>query len=309
MNANWCKRLLRDRNFIMLIGIGVGLAWGGGAKWTEPLTLPGLAVVMTLSTMGISGSTFRPISSILSPAFAGIVMTYLVFAGTILPLNLLFVKDPALRTGFILLAAVPPAIAVIPFTLFLRGNTAFSLIGTIGAYLGGLALMPAITLLFIGADLLNPFKVVLILVELMVAPLIAGQVLMWARLERFLTPVKGTIINWSFCVFTYTVVGLNREIFLHNPASLISVAVIATLSMFLLGWGIERVARFMKLSDEVTTSLVLLGTLKNYGIAGGIALTLFSKEAAMPSTVSAVIMILYIIWLEYKTRWRTAAAG
>jgi len=302
-------KLLRDRNVIMLIGIGVGLAWGGGAKWTEPLTLPGLAVVMTLSTMGISGSTFRPISSVFSPAFAGIVMTYLVFAGTILPLNLLFVKDPALRTGFILLAAVPPAIAVIPFTLFLKGNTVFSLIGTIGAYLGGLVLMPAITLLFIGADFLNPFKVVLILVELMVAPLIAGQILTWARLDRFLTPVKGTIINWSFCVFTYTVVGLNREIFLHNPASLISVAIIATLSMFFLGWAIDRVARFLKLSDEVTTSLVLLGTLKNYGIAGGIALTLFSKEAAMPSTVSAVIMILFIIWLEYRKRPKTVLAG
>ncbi|MBP1730523.1 MAG: hypothetical protein H6Q55_952, partial [Deltaproteobacteria bacterium] len=131
----------------------------------------------------------------------------------------------------------------------------------------------------------------------------------WARLDRFLAPVKGTIINWSFCVFTYTVVGLNREIFLHNPASLISVAIIATLSMFLLGWGIERVARFLKLSDEVTTSLVLLGTLKNYGIAGGIALTLFSKEAAMPSTVSAVIMILFIIWLEYRKRPKTVLAG
>jgi bile acid:Na+ symporter, BASS family len=301
-------KLLRDRNVIMLIGIAVGLAWGDGASWAELLILPGLAVVMTLSTMGISGSTFRPISAVLSPALAGIAMTYLVFAGTVLPLNLLFVKDPALRTGFILLAAVPPAIAVIPFTLFLKGNTAFSLVGTIGAYLGGLVLMPSITLLFIGADLLNPSKVILILAELIVAPLIASQILMWTRLDRFLIPVKGTIINWSFCVFTYTVVGLNRDVFLHRPASLIVVAIIAAISMFLLGWAIERVARLMKLSSEVTTSLVLLGTLKNYGIAGGIALALFSKEAAMPSTVSAVIMILFIIWLEYRKRPSTAAA-
>jgi len=57
------------------------------------------------------------------------------------------------------------------------------------------------------------------------------------------------------------------------------------------------------LSDEVIISLVLLGTLKNYGIAGGIALALFSREAAMPSTISAVVMILYIVWLEYRKRW------
>ena len=52
--------------------------------------------------------------------------------------------------------------------------------------------------------------------------------------------------------------------------------------------------------EGTVTSLVLLGTLKNYGIAGGLALALFSKEAASPSTVSSVFMIIYIIWLEWK---------
>ena len=50
------KKLLCDRNVIMLLGLIIGLAWGGATSWTEPLTLPGLALVMTLSTMGISGS-------------------------------------------------------------------------------------------------------------------------------------------------------------------------------------------------------------------------------------------------------------
>ncbi len=35
-----------------------------------------------------------------------------------------------------LLVAVPPAIAVIPFTDFLRGNTTFSLLATVACYLG-----------------------------------------------------------------------------------------------------------------------------------------------------------------------------
>jgi BASS family bile acid:Na+ symporter len=306
MNANWYKKLLRDRNVIMLLGLVIGLAWGDGAPWTEPLTLPGLAMVMTLSTIGISGSLFRPIGTIVTPGLAGIAMSYVVFAGVTLTLNLLFVGDPALRTGFVLLAAVPPAVAVIPFTLFLKGNTAFSLIGTIGGYLGGLVIMPLITLVFIGAGFLNPFKVILILGELILAPLIASRILMWLRLDRYLEPVKGTIINWTFCVFTYTVVGLNRDIFLHRPGSLLAVAAIAVASMFFLGWVIERVGRLMGLSDEVTTSLVLLGTLKNYGIAGGIALALFSREAAMPATISAVFMILYIVWLEYRKRWAAA---
>jgi BASS family bile acid:Na+ symporter len=49
-------------------------------------------------------------------------------------------------------------------------------------------------------------------------------------------------------------------------------------------------------------SLVLLGTLKNYGLAGGMALALFSEKTSVPATVSSVFMIVYIIWLEYKKR-------
>jgi BASS family bile acid:Na+ symporter len=296
-------KLLRDRNVIMLLGLVVGLAWGGGAAFTETLTLPGLAVVMTLSTMGISGSLFRPIGNVVGQLLAGIAMSYVVFAGVILPLNLFFVQDPALRTGFILLAAVPPAVAVIPFTLFLKGNPAFSVIGTIGGYLGGLVIMPLIILAFVGPTFFNPFKVVLILGELIIVPLIASRILMWTRLDGYLQPARGTIVNWSFCIFTYTVVGLNRDVFLYRPGSLFAVAIIAAVSMFVLGWVIEKAARLIKLSDEDTTTLVLLGTLKNYGVAGGIALALFSKEAAMPATVSAVVMILYIVWLEYRKRW------
>ena len=286
----------------MMLGLVVGLAWGGAASWTEPLTLPGLALVMTLSTMGISGSLFRPIGNVVNPALAGIGMSYAVFAGVILTLALLLVRDPALRTGFVLLAAVPPAVAVIPFTLFLKGNAAFSLIGTIGAYLGGLVIMPLITICFIGADFLNPFKVILVLAELIVVPLIASRILMWAGLDRLLEPVRGSIINWTFFVFNYTVVGLNRDVFLHRPLSLLPLVLIAFVSMFLLGWAIEKASDLMKIDPEIRASLVLLGTLKNYGIAGGVALALFNKEATMPSTVSAIVMILYIVWLQYRRR-------
>jgi bile acid:Na+ symporter, BASS family len=45
---------------------------------------------------------------------------------------------------------------------------------------------------------------------------------------------------------------------------------------------------------------VLLGTLKNYGLAGGLALSFFDTKTALPSTVSVVFMIIYIIWLEFK---------
>ena len=154
----------------------------------------------------------------------------------------------------------------------------YSLIGTIGAYLGGLVIMPLITICFIGADFLNPFKVILVLAEAYYRTAYCFRILtMWARLDRRLEPVRGNIINWTFFVFNYTVVGLNRDVFLHRPLSLLPLVFIAFVGMFLLGWAIQKVSDLMRIDPEIRTSLILLGTLKNYGIAGGVALALFNR--------------------------------
>jgi BASS family bile acid:Na+ symporter len=50
-------------------------------------------------------------------------------------------------------------------------------------------------------------------------------------------------------------------------------------------------------------NLLLLGTLKNYGLAGGLALSLFSKEAALSAMVLMTFMLLYKAWLDFKMRW------
>jgi BASS family bile acid:Na+ symporter len=60
------------------------------------------------------------------------------------------------------------------------------------------------------------------------------------------------------------------------------------------------VGGLFSIDPKTLTSLILLGTLKNYGLAGGLALTLFSKQTAIPATVSVIFMIVYIIWLGFK---------
>lgn len=100
------------------------------------------------------------------------------------------------------------------------------------------------------------------------------------------------------------VVALNREVFLGRPLVLLRVAAIAVASTFLLSFAIEVVARIFRADPRTVVTLVLVGTLKNYGLAAGLALALFSKKAAVPATVSTIFMIVYIIWLGFKRRWR-----
>jgi BASS family bile acid:Na+ symporter len=294
--------LFRNRNFIMILALVLGMVWDGGAFLAKDLILPCLAIIMTLSTMGITASAFRSFGGMVGPALSGVLASYVYHGGILLLLNALFIHDNNFWTGFILLAAVPPAVAVIPFSFFLKGDSNFALIGTIGAYLGALFATPLIVLAFLGSGFVSPVKVFLILVELIVAPLILSRILIKIGLARRIEPAKGTIINWSFFILVYTITGLNRAIILQNPLSLISVTLIALFSMFALGWIIEKAGKMLKIDSKVVTSLVLLGTYKNYGLAGGLSLVFFNPETAVPATVTSTISILYIIYLEIKGR-------
>jgi BASS family bile acid:Na+ symporter len=298
------KNLLQNRNSILISALGIGLLWGKGSQLTENVILPALAIVMTLSTMGIPGSIFRSFRGLLLPSMVGIVMNYFILGTILAVLNVILIYDEAFRLGFILIAVVPPAVAVIPFTYFLKGDETLSLIGTMGAYLGALIIMPLSTVLLIGLSVVDPSKLLVILIELILIPLIVSRILLRIGLASRLDSIKGPVTNWGFFLLTYTIVGLNRDLILNQPLSLSPVVLLALLSTFLLGWGIEKVGILFHIPQKVLTSLILLGTLKNYGLAGGLALALFSKEASVPATVSTVFMIVYVIWLEWRARRR-----
>jgi BASS family bile acid:Na+ symporter len=294
------KQWWRNRDFILVSAVVCGLALGRGANWTQPLVLPALAVVMTLSTMGVRSEMLRSPRELWRPALSGLLLNYVVLGGILLGLSFLLIREPAMNDGFVLLVAVPPAIAVIPFTEFLRGNTTFSLLATVACYLGALIITPLIALGFWGTSFIEPGTLILVIVELIAAPLLISRVLLRTSLAIRLEPIKGTITNWSFFVVMYTIVGMNRGLFLQRPLSLVPVAVIALVSTFLLGTVIAMVGKSIGIDRSTLTSLVLLGTLKNYGIAGGLALALFSKKTAIPAAVSSVFMIVYIIWLDFE---------
>lgn len=297
------KLLLRNRNSIFLLALGMGLLLPHAVQMTRHLILPALALAMTLSTMEIDSALFRQARSLFFPALIGIIMSYIVLGNVIIGLATLLFSDEMIWTGFVLLAAVPPAIAVIPFSGFLRGNNSVSLLGTVGGYLGGLAIMPLIAVSLLRSLSFDPFNLVVITLELIVLPLAVSRLLIRRGWKERIDPCRGAVTNWSFFVVLYTLVGLNQHTILDRTLTLLPIASIAFLSMFILGFIIDWVGSLFHIPKETRTSLVLLGTLKNQGLAGGLALTLFGQEAALPGAVTTIIMIAYIIWLDFKQRW------
>ncbi len=278
----------------------LGLLLGQGAQWTEAMVLPALAFAMMLSTTSLPGNIFRSPRKLLIPILGGVVMNNGVLGGLILLLNSLAMLEESFRIGFIVLAIAPPAIAVIPFTTFLGGDLEFSVIGTLGCYLGALAITPTLLPALLGSSLGFQTSLLIILVELIVVPLVISRILGYTGLDKRIVNIKGTLVNWSFFVVVYTVTGLNSEVFLNRPLELIPIAAMAIASTFVLGYVITKAGRFLRIDPKKVTSMILLGTLKNTGFSAGLALALFGKQASVPSTIMNISMLAYVILLDLK---------
>ena len=296
------KGLLRDRNFILSLALTLGILLGQGAHWTEKLVLPALAFVMMLSTTSVTGSLFRSPRRLLTPILAGVTMNYVLLGGLILLLSGLLIPEGPLRIGFVILAAVPPAVGVIPFTGFLDGDVEFSLIGCLSSYLGAFIATPLILFTFLGLSAGFQVKLFTTMFQLIIIPLFLSRILVYTGVASRIAPVKGTLLNWSFFLVVYTVVGLNREVLLSQPSSLIPAAAITLATTFLLGYLIEQAGRTLHLDPKKVISVVLLGTSKNAGFAAGLALTLFGRQTAIPSTIQTISMLSYVIFLDLKKR-------
>jgi BASS family bile acid:Na+ symporter len=278
----------------------LGIALGQVASWTEQLTLPALALVMTVSTIQISTKACLPLRSLVHPMLLAVVFNYLVLSTVMLALAWGLMPNWELWTGFVVVAAAPPGVAVIPFTHILAGDAAFSLVGTVGAYLAALIIVPVMLFLLVGESFLQPLELVIILVELIVVPVVLSRLLLLTGLAQHIEKWRGTIVNWGFFLVIFTVVGLNREVLLEQPQMVGLTSAVAIVSVFVLGYLIELVLKRLGVERAVRVSLTLMGTVKNSGVAAAIALTLFGGEASVPGAVVSVFNVLYLICLGLR---------
>jgi BASS family bile acid:Na+ symporter len=294
------KTLLHGRHLLFLLALLAGMLADQGTPWTLPLVLPALAVVMTLSTLGISNTIFRAPRDLLLQALLGTSMSYIVLGNFIIGVSAILIREEMLWAGFVIMAAVPPAIAVAPFTNYLEGNVSRALTGTAGAYIGALIIMPLIAFGLLGASSVKPYALFAVMLELIILPLIVSRLIILKGWNEKIEPVKSRVTDWCYFLVIYTIVGMNRQLLMRDPSILLPVIAVAFASTFLLGFTIEWIGKLFRINRETLTRLVLFGTLKNYGLAGGIALYLFEPETALPAVVATVFMLIYIIWLGYR---------
>jgi len=293
-------KFLGHRNFILPLAFVLGFTCPQLAQWTKSLTIPALALVMTISIAQIPTRQILKWQSLVQPLAIGILFNYIFLGSLLLVFNQWFIFPDPIRIGMILVASAPPGVAVIPFTSLLAGNSILSLFATFGAYLSSIFIMPGLILLLTGAEAFPMSKLILTLIELIILPILFSRFLLFSPFYKSIISLKGTIINWGFFVVFFTVIGLNQKSFLEQPNILIKISLIAFITTFLGFTLLNIILKKMGINKKDRTSMILLGTIKNSGFAAAIALTLFDETTSIPGAIISAIYALYLIWLGAK---------
>ncbi|RMF55056.1 hypothetical protein D6745_03240, partial [Candidatus Woesearchaeota archaeon] len=167
------KNILQNSGLMFLIGILLGLVAPTYSEALKPYITLLLFVAMTFSLEGIKLSMPE------KKEIPEIVFTmFLTFFNSLLWifLTLLFIKNPAYVTGLIVLAATPPAVAVITYTFILKGDMRLAVFSESLIYLLSIFLTPIFILAYFGSSV-NIFYLVKMLVILILIPLLLSRFL------------------------------------------------------------------------------------------------------------------------------------
>ncbi len=294
--------LLTNSSFVFVLAMVMGLAAGDGAAWTEKALVPVLAVIMTLSISDVPMAVFAKPRQAMKPVILAVVLNWGLLGGTFLGLSLLLTGDSELRHGYVLMAAVPPAVAVIPLTFLLGGRTGIALVGNLGAYVAALAVTPLVSIALLGSSLIEPTRLLIVLSELIVGPIVASRIV---RRTRLLGPIgrwRSPVVTWGFFVVIYTIVGLNRDSFIEEPGLLVPLVAIGFVATFVVAEVVNRVGRLLGIEKADRVAMMLFSSRKNDGLAAAIALTFLSAKAAMPVAVFSAFSVIHYVWLDWQVR-------
>jgi len=301
--------LVSRSNIVFLLSLLCGLILPQANVIAAALTLPALAVIMTIIPLKIPRGFFRRSKKLTAPAIRANIINYLLWGNFIILTGIFFILDENFWIGMVLIAAAPPALAVIPLSNSLKADTTSSIAGLAGTYLGALLIAPLIVLGFVKDIPFDYWTCIFLAVELIVLPLVVSRIAVEKEWDKLIEPYEGMIIDCCFFIVFYGITANGRDVIMNWPDDLSFVAFIAVIGIFLLALAIEKISKLLHVAGGKVTSILLLGPMKNYGLSGGIALIIFSREAALPSLVFAIITFFYIIWLKYKMGHNIADSG
>lgn len=282
--------IVQNYSIMMVLGLVLGLATGGIPTYTKEASMVSLAVLMTLSLSTVRIGDARGREHV-DHSVKALVVNYGLLTALILLIGLFFTGE--YWWGWVLMAAAPSAVSVVPFTTILGGRTSKALFSTALNYLAALVLMPAITLILIGSAV-SPISLVTSLLLLIVLPMAASRMVLRLKVEK---AINTSLMNLCFAVLIFAVTGANRDAFVGEPVLVLAISAACFLRTFGTGLGAEWVTRRLGMPKEERITYVLFASYKNLGLTATLAIALFEPVVAVPATICIVFEVVWVIFL------------
>lgn len=298
---NFIKTVIFNRNIILVLAVILGLIFGDYAPYLKDFNVYVLGVTMTFAMTGLNLMLIKGFKSVAKPFAMGAILNYLVFGIVLLPIAWLLMPTKELFYGFVVIVAAPPGVAIIPFSFILKGRVEYAIIAVTGAFFASIFVAPILVNTFSKDMALSSYDLFITMVKLVLIPLFLAQILRTKPIFKFVQVVRGKVVDFGFAILIFVAVGMNRQVFFSDPEVLLLVGVTILFATFGLGALYNVVAVRLKVPKDLAVTQNMLSTIKSSGFSVFTALTFFGKEAAIPSAVLAVLVLVYLIYLSVKS--------
>lgn len=295
------KKALKNTVFMFLLATLIAFVYPNLAAYLEQYIVLALILLMTFSLTDVKLRGLDIRADIRSIAMA-LMLNYVFLSGIILMLTILLIKDIDIFRGFVVMAAIPPAIAILPLSTLLKGDTRLALIANASIYIFSILLVPAILILSLGSSVVEPIQMLMILIELIILPLLLSEFISRTTYYEKMKEDRDILINLGFFMVLYVVIGLNRDILLHESRILLIVSIIAFMRTFFSGTLVYKISGMLKVPFERKVTYTLFGAYKNLGLAATIALLLFGVRATIPSAVCILFEVFMFTYFSALMR-------
>ncbi|MGQ9469726.1 MAG: bile acid:sodium symporter family protein [Nitrososphaerales archaeon] len=201
------------------------------------------------------------------------------------------IKDSNIATGVLIIGSAPSEITSALMVYLAKGNLALGTASMRSSILAAPFIMPLLLSIFAGEsvsiDIMSISKEILLIVAL---PIIIGSFFRtkFQRLEKYEEQCS-SLSSIMVILLIFIVASGNASIFLNlSMLWLALLLLILNLSGYIIGFIIGKM---MKPKEEFRTYTFTID-MKEFGVGTAIALQLFGPEAAIPSSVYGIIMLI-----------------
>lgn len=289
-------------SIIFIIALFCGMVFDEGRQAGRILILPALMIILTMTLLRFPRGFFRHPASLLHASIQGNLLNYLVLGNFILLTGAFLIQKQELWIGLALVAVMPASLEIILLGILLRIEKDYVFTSISGTYLGALLIAPLVGLCFFKYLQINYWNIAVLILCLIALPLILSRLIVEKDWNRFLKKHENTLIDFCHFIVFYAIAANSRMFLKKLSDDLVFISLIAFTSTFLFYFLIRKIGLYFHGQDNKVNFFILLGTMKDYGLAGGIALTLFNPEVAVPPLIFSVLTFIYMNWLSFKAR-------